>query len=97
MEKTENNRPLILFGVPLILLLIPLLSMQFTDEVNWNATDFVIAGVLLFGTAGICELVFRKVNNRDIRLGIVVALLIFLVLIWAELAVGIFDTPFAGN
>lgn len=33
-----------------ILLLIPLIAMQFIDEVKWTLSDFVIAGIFLFGT-----------------------------------------------
>ena len=54
---TQNKR---LFGIVIsvaILLLIPLIAMQFSDQVNWKLADFVIAGVLLFGTGLICEFV----------------------------------------
>lgn len=79
------------------LLLLPFIAMQFTNEVNWTLSDFVVAGVLLFGTGFLCELVMRKVKKRDYRIGIVVVILIALFLLWAELAVGIFGTPFAGS
>lgn len=86
----------ILVGVSLMLL-VPLVAMRFTDEVNWTLFDFAVAGVLLFGTGIICEFVLRKINKTGYRIGIVVGLLAALVLIWTELAVGIFGTPFAGN
>lgn len=79
------------------LLLLPFIAMQFTNEVNWTLADFVVAGVLLFGTGFLCELVMRKVKKSDYRIGIVVVILVALFLIWAELAVGIFGTPFAGS
>lgn len=34
-----------------LLLLVPLVAMQFTDEVRWNLADFVVAGALLFGVS----------------------------------------------
>lgn len=34
-----------------LLLLVPLVAMQFTDEVDWGGGDFVVAGGLLFGVA----------------------------------------------
>ncbi len=68
--------------------------MQFTDEVNWTLGDFVIAGALLFGTGIMCELVIRRVKNINYRIAICVALLVLLFLVWAELAVGILETPF---
>jgi ABC-type Mn2+/Zn2+ transport system permease subunit len=80
-----------------LLLLIPLIAMQFTDEVNWTLLDFLIAGVLLLGIGLLCELVMRKVTKIEHRITICVAILAALVLIWIELAVGIFGTPFAGS
>jgi bacteriorhodopsin len=81
----------------LILLSIPLIAMQFTDEVNWTIMDFIVAGILLFGTGLICELVLRKVKNKKYRIGISAIILAALFLICAELAVGIFGSPFAGS
>lgn len=80
-----------------ILLLLPFIAMQFTDEVNWTLFDFVVAGVLLFGTALLCELVLRKVKTTGYRIAICIAILAMLLLIWIELAVGIFGTPFGGS
>lgn len=79
------------------LLLIPLIAMQFTEEVNWTPLDFVVAGVLLLGTGLIFDLVLRKIKNNNYRMAIAAALLIVLLLFWAELAVGIFGTPLSGS
>ncbi|MDO6391713.1 hypothetical protein Q4E40_16375 [Pontibacter sp. BT731] len=94
---TQNKR---LFGIVLTvvgLLLIPLIAMQFTSEVDWDLGDFVIMGILLLGTGLMAELVIRKVKNTESRLVIIGLILLVLFLIWAELAVGIFGTPFAGS
>jgi len=94
---TQNKR---LFGIVLtvvILLLIPLIAMQFTSEVDWKLPDFVIMGILLLGTGLLCEFVMRKVKWIENRVLIIGAILVVLFLIWAELAVGIFGTPFAGS
>ncbi len=80
-----------------LLLLIPLIAMQFTDEVNWTLSDFVVGGVLLLSTGLICEFVMRKINKIEHRIAICAALLVALFLIWVELAVGIFGTPLAGS
>jgi hypothetical protein len=94
---TKNKR---LLGILLIvgtLLLIPLVAMQFSSEVNWKLADFAIAAVLLFGTGLVIDLVIRKVANSEKRIALIIGVVIILLLIWAELAVGIFGTPFAGN
>ena len=80
-----------------LLLSIPLIAMQFTNQVDWKLPDFVIMGALLLGTGLTCEFVMRKVNQTGKRIAIIAIILVALLLIWAELAVGIFGTPFAGS
>jgi peptidoglycan/LPS O-acetylase OafA/YrhL len=92
----QNKRLIIIVLIVAILLLIPLIAMQFTNEVNWNLLDFIVSGVLLLGTGLLCEFVLRKVKKIRLRIVICVALLIMLLLIWAELAVGIFGSLFSG-
>jgi hypothetical protein len=92
----ENKKLKFILLFITFLLLIPLIAMQFTNEVNWTLCDFVVAGILLFGTGIIFNLVVRKIKNIKYRIVIGVALLIVLLLIWAELAVGILDTPLSG-
>jgi len=87
---------IILMAVP-ILLLIPFIAMQFTDEVVWTSLDFVIMGILLLSTGLLCELVLRKVTKIKYRIVLCIAILVGFLILWAELAVGIFGTPFAGN
>lgn len=72
-----------------LLLLIPLVAMQFTPEVNWTFSDFVFAGVLLFGTGTTYVLIARKWNNPAYKLGVGVGVLAGLLLVWANAAVGL--------
>jgi len=95
MNTTIRNSTL--YGIPAMLLVLPLVAMQFTKEVNWTVSDFVIGGILLFGTAGIIDFVLRKVKSRRNRIMLSMSVLLVLMLIWAELAVGLFGTPFAGS
>ena len=80
-----------------ILLLVPFTAMRFTDEVKWDLRDFIIMGILLLGSGLICELVLRKVKTVGHRIAICMGILFALFLVWAELAVGILGTPFAGS
>jgi len=80
-----------------VLLLIPYGAMRFTDEVNWTPIDFITAGVLLLGTGLACEFVLRIVKKARYRIVICAAILFMLFIIWAELAVGIIGTRFAGS
>lgn len=86
----------ILTGV-VILLLIPLVAMQFTNEVNWDWFDFLVMGILLTTTGLTCEFVLRRVKTTEKRIIVCAAILGALFLVWAELAVGIFGSPFAGS
>lgn len=93
----QNKRLIILLlGVPLFLL-IPLISMQFTDQVNWSPLDFLIAGILLLGTGLVVEAILRKVEKMENRLALCLVVLVLTGLIWAEMAVGLFGTPLAGS
>ena len=94
---TKNKRLIGIVLTVVILLLIPLIAMQFTNEVDWKLPDFIIMGVLLLGTGLLCELVMRKFKRLEHRIFLCGVLLLILFLIWAELAVGIFGTPFAGS
>ena len=93
----KNKRLIIILAAMSVLLLIPFIAMQFTDEVDWSVRDFAIMGVQLYGTGLLCELVLRKVKTVQNRILICGAVVIAFLLIWAELAVGIFGTPFAGS
>lgn len=93
----KNKRLIIILAAMSVILLIPFIAMQFTDEVVWSISDFAIMGVLLYGTGLLCELVLRKVKTLQNRILICGAVVITFLLIWAELAVGIFGTPFAGS
>jgi hypothetical protein len=80
-----------------LILLIPLIAMQFAAEVVWDATDFIVAGALLFLTGLAYELTLRKVGAGGLRIATIVVITAALLLVWAELAVGVFGTPWAGS
>lgn len=80
-----------------ILLLIPFIAMQFTKEVNWSGTDFLIMGILLASTGFACEFLSRKIKNQKNRIAVIVSIIILFLLIWVELAVGIFNSPISGS
>ena len=80
-----------------LLLIIPLIAMQLTDEVEWSLFDFIIMGTLLLITGLMGEIIFKKVKKYKHRVILYVVVSIIFFLIWAELAVGIFGTPFAGS
>ena len=95
--KSPNKRLIFILLAVVFILSIPLIAMQFTKEVNWSLSDFVTMGILLISTGLVSELVLRKVTRLQYRLVICGILIFALFMIWAELAVGVFGTPIAGN
>lgn len=93
---TNQNQDIInVFVVTGIILLIPVIGMQVSTEWDWSLSDFVIIGFLLISAGLSYVFAARRLKNHSFILGFVIALAVLL--IWAELAVGIFATPFAGN
>ncbi len=83
--------------ISLLPLFIPLITMQFTSEVYWTLSDFLIGGALLLVFGQAISLAALKLRNMKYRVAIVASIVILFALVWAELAVGIFGTPFAGS
>lgn len=92
-----NKRLLAILAIVAFLLFIPLIAMQFTAQVDWKFFDFAIMGALLLGAGLLCEFALRKVKSTQNRIIICGAILFLFFMVWAELAVGIFGTPFAGS
>lgn len=71
-----------------VLLVLPLVAMQFTGEVNWTAEDFIAAGIMLGGAGLGTEFLVRRSSGHAYRLGAVLAVLAAFLTVWANLAVG---------
>jgi hypothetical protein len=72
-----------------LILCIPLVAMQISEEWNWDLFDFVFAGTLLFGAALTYELVATKGGTTAYRAAVGIAVATALVLVWINAAVGI--------
>lgn len=77
------------WAIAAFLLLLPFVAMQFTDEVDWDETDFIVMGALLFGACGAFELAARMTGDNAYRAGVGAAVVAAFLLIWFNLAVGI--------
>ena len=88
-----KNRILIWSLLPL---LIPLIAMVISDEVQWSAFDFLIMGGLLISFALIGNYIYTSFKDQK-RTWLLYILVIVFLLVWAELAVGIFNSPIAGS
>lgn len=80
-----------------VILTIPVFGKLFTDDFQWALPDFIIGAILLYGTGIITDFILRKIQKKSHRIALCCFILLLLVFIWAELAVGLIGTPFAGN
>lgn len=82
----------LIWGVPVVLLTLPVIAMRFTAEVQWTASDFVVMAVMLAVTAGAVDAltardVARSGGFAQKTAGALAAIGVFL-LVWVNLAVG---------
>ncbi|WP_326524402.1 hypothetical protein [Sphingomonas sp.] len=70
------------------MLALPFVAMQFTAEVNWTLSDFVVMGTMLATVGGAIEFLVRRSASGAYRAGAVLAALAGFTLIWVNLAVG---------
>ncbi len=86
----KNKSLIILVLIITLILSVPLIAMQFSPDVNWSVSDFIVAAVLLISTGLVCEMILRKVKNRFTKFTICFSIIAALMIVWVELAVGIF-------
>lgn len=86
-----------LWGGLSLILLLPALAMQVTRDVAWTGSDFAIMGGLLVAVGLLLEAAMRWLHSGRSRLIAIAAIIAGFLLVWAELAVGIVGTPFAGS
>ncbi|MBK9155443.1 MAG: hypothetical protein IPM25_14720 [Chloracidobacterium sp.] len=89
---TPNKRLIAILLTAGFLLLVPLVA-----RFPWGPFDFIVAGVLLIGAGVAIEIALRLVRGFWQRVAVCVGVLFFLLLIWAELAIGVIGTPLAGS
>ncbi|WP_379965667.1 hypothetical protein [Epilithonimonas sp. UC225_85] len=94
---TQNQRHFIIYLIPVIILTVVFIFTCISWEFSWTLSDFIIAGVILFGTAFIINLILDKIKTKEGRIILILMTLAIVSLIWIELAVGIFGSMFAGS
>ena len=73
------------------LLLVTLVAMQFTREVQWTPFDFIFAAALILALAVPLEYVIQRTRGTY-RVGATLALLTTFLMTWVNAAVGITDS-----
>ena len=86
--RRGNRWSMAIWGTAGLLLLLPLVAMQFTGGVDWDGTDFLVIGVMLFIACGAYELAARVSGSTAYRAGVGVAIVTAFLTVWVNLAVG---------
>ena len=84
-----TTRFLKLLGIVAAILLIPLIVMQFTAEMNWDLTDFLIMGSVLLSIGLTYELIAARSEKFLYRAALGIGMLAIFLLFWVNGAVGI--------
>ena len=90
MIISSKQIKVVLMTVGLFLSLI-FVAMQFSGEINWSIMDFVIMGTLLSTAGLVATYLWVKFADSKYRIVFILLVLLAVLLIWAEIAVGIFD------
>ena len=88
-ERRGNRWRMAAWSAAALMLLLPLLAMQVTDQVVWDVADFAIFGALLVGVGVTYELAARKTGSTAYRSAVGLALAAAFILLWVNGAVGI--------
>ena len=89
-QRPENSHssPMLRIAA-LALWLLPLIAMQFTDEVNWSVSDFVVFGIMLLAAVLTYERAGRASVGTCYRWAVGIAVLGSFLLVWISLGVSI--------
>jgi len=87
-RRGNTVRPVV-WGLSAFLLLLPLLAMQFTKEVNWTNSDFAVMGFMLLTACSTYEFAVWLNGNIAYRAAFGIALAASFILVWLNLAIGI--------
>ena len=86
-----------IFGITIVLLLLPFVSSLFNDQIDWDVLDYSVMGSMIFTAISLFFYTNRKFKKTKSSYWIEIFILVIFLLLWAELAVGIFNTPLAGS
>lgn len=90
-QQAATRKPIwriIGWGGAVMLILTPLVAMQFTRDVNWDEADFIFATIIFGIVGGLVELAVRASPDWYFRFGAIFAVLAGFMVIWANAAGG---------
>ena len=84
----KNFRRITGWSLAAFLLLLPLMAMQFTNEVNWDRGDFAVFGAMLLAAGLAIEFSVKVLQNKTHRAFAGAAVVAAFLLVWVKLATG---------
>ncbi len=94
MRFTNQKRRIMLTCfIPVLILIIPYFAMHTGNAVKWSGMDFLVAGVLLGASTLSFFILVNKRRSIFYVMGLIISLFCALLVIWANLAVGLLGTP----
>ena len=85
----HKNNLLKSFLFTLTILTIPLIGMLTTEEVNWDATDFIVGGIFIYVFSMLFQLAHQATENISLKVAYGLAIVATFLLVWVNLAVGL--------
>lgn len=79
------------------LLMLPLIGSYISTEINWSLFDYIVMGILLTVTGLTAILVYNCFKNSKLKFLYLAIIGVVFLLIYIELAVGLFGSPIAGD
>ena len=83
--------------LPHFLLLIPMFGMMFSNHFNWSLFDFITMAILLLVLGIGINFILHNIERGSLRSVLIILALLLFSLIYVELSVGVFESPFAGQ
>lgn len=94
---TKQQKTALIFAIPSVLMAAAFISNYFVEGFNWTGSDFLIAAILLFGTASFIYMIVNSKLSFRAKIMISIVIVLILMVIWVEMAVGLFGSPIAGS
>lgn len=87
----ENKNLIHVFGIPAVLMILPLIGSLVFEGWNWGVSDYFFAYFFGVTFCALYTFVASTTKNTKYKMAIGFAVLVVAVLLWIELAVGIFS------
>lgn len=90
LTLSKSKRVLLIALFTLVVLSVFLVATFVSSEVNWSPFDFIVGGTLVFSFGLLINYILQKVKERKFKIFLSLGVILVFLIIWAELAVGIF-------